>query len=344
VFRCIQYLEAKHAELEEGIYRLSGSSAVIKGLKDRFNTEGDIDLLAPDEFWDPHAISGLLKSFLRELPSSILSHDLHLKFLGVMDFVDTQERIRELRDLISQLPLANYSILRALTAHLILIVQNQNVNKMTMRNVGIVFSPTLGIPAGVFSLLLGEFNQVFNVDGDGSDSAAEEDADEIVPSPKRLSGISRRNSKQYTDAAADQLLGLAGRTLPATEEDHSDDGDDISVNDDSGTETTEPETEALTVGSSADSTRAPSPAPPTGYQDHLHPSSASAAETTPRKGERHATTVAASRGLNINVTGSDQRRPRLGGLPLSPRPVGFSPLSTPTSGPQGDASPVHTPR
>ena len=37
VFRCIQYLEAKKAEQEEGIYRLSGSSAVIKSLKDRFN-------------------------------------------------------------------------------------------------------------------------------------------------------------------------------------------------------------------------------------------------------------------------------------------------------------------
>jgi hypothetical protein len=37
VFRCIQYLEAKKADQEEGIYRLSGSSAVIKSLKDRFN-------------------------------------------------------------------------------------------------------------------------------------------------------------------------------------------------------------------------------------------------------------------------------------------------------------------
>lgn len=39
---------------------------------------------------------------------------------------------------------------------------------MTMRNVGIVFSPTLGIPAGVFSLMLGEFNRVFNVDAEGN--------------------------------------------------------------------------------------------------------------------------------------------------------------------------------
>lgn len=37
VFRAIQYLEAKKADQEEGIYRLSGSSAVIKSLRDRFN-------------------------------------------------------------------------------------------------------------------------------------------------------------------------------------------------------------------------------------------------------------------------------------------------------------------
>ena len=37
VFRCIEYLEAKNSDQEEGIYRLSGSNAVIKSLKDRFN-------------------------------------------------------------------------------------------------------------------------------------------------------------------------------------------------------------------------------------------------------------------------------------------------------------------
>lgn len=127
--------------------------------------------------------------------------------------MDTQERVKELSELVSKLPLANYSILRALTAHLILVVQNSNVNKMTMRNVGIVFSPTLGIPAGVFSLMLGEFNRVFNIDGEGVDSPdAPEDLNEV--DPRRQSGLSRRNSRQYTDAAADHLLGLVGRQLP----------------------------------------------------------------------------------------------------------------------------------
>lgn len=84
VFRCIEYLEANDAQDEEGIYRLSGSSAVIKGMKERFDIEGDVNLLKLDDHWDPHAIAGLLKSYLRELPTSLLTRDLHPKFLAVM--------------------------------------------------------------------------------------------------------------------------------------------------------------------------------------------------------------------------------------------------------------------
>jgi RalA-binding protein 1 len=175
--------------------------------------------------------------------------------------VDPQERIRELSHLIAALPIANYSLLRALTAHLILVVQNSSVNKMTMRNVGIVFSPTLGIPAGVFSLMLGEFNRVFNVDAD---------PDEI---DSRVGEHDHpRNSRQYSDAAADQLLGLAGRSLrsshhvdhpkvltynsfPAPAEDTQSDGDDFSMQEESGTETTEGD---LTMESSSESCPAPS--------------------------------------------------------------------------------------
>jgi RalA-binding protein 1 len=132
------------------------------------------------------------------------------------DLVDSQERITELSHLIAILPLANYSLLRALTAHLISIVQNANVNKMTMRNVGIVFSPTLGIPAGVFSLMLGEFNRVFNVDGDAieSESAVDEKGNAVLrASESSGEDIDHRNSKHYLDATTDQLLGLSGRML-----------------------------------------------------------------------------------------------------------------------------------
>jgi len=108
------------------------------------------------------------------------------------------------------LPLANYSLLRALTAHLISIVQNAATNKMTMRNVGIVFSPTLGIPAGVLSLMLGEFNRVFNVD---AGKRLPNGGEETIEGNLAVDDALRRNSRQYFDTAADQILGLVGRSL-----------------------------------------------------------------------------------------------------------------------------------
>lgn len=84
VYRCIEYLNAHKAKLEEGIYRLNGSSAVIKNLKDRFNHDGDVPLLASEEYYDIHAVAGLLKLFLRDLPSSVLTRELHKDFLQVI--------------------------------------------------------------------------------------------------------------------------------------------------------------------------------------------------------------------------------------------------------------------
>ncbi|ODO07778.1 hypothetical protein I350_03357 [Cryptococcus amylolentus CBS 6273] len=235
VFRCIEYLEAKKAEDEEGIYRLSGSSAVIKGLKERYDAEGDVNLLAVDEYWDPHAIAGLLKTFLRDLPTSLLTRELHTRFLAVMDLVDSSARISELGRLVSELPPPNYALLRALTAHLILVVQNAGTNKMTLRNIGIVFSPTLGIPAGIFSELISNFGPIFDDEGEALDTRAPvgesnsatagaglsafEDAEETV---KR-----KRNSMLYQAGGADTMLGLTGRQLDSTEEDSSESDDDL---------------------------------------------------------------------------------------------------------------------
>ncbi|PCH44407.1 RhoGAP-domain-containing protein [Wolfiporia cocos MD-104 SS10] len=336
VFRCIQYLEAKEADQEEGIYRLSGSNAVIKSLKDRFNTEGDVDLLGSDEYWDPHAIAGLLKTFMRELPASILTRDLHLRFLSVMDFVDPQERIQELSRLVAALPIANYSLLRALTAHLILIVQNANVNKMTMRNVGIVFSPTLGIPAGVFSLMLGEFKRVFNVDGTLDDSASTSEAQS-----EQGSGIDRRNSTRYTDAAADQLLGLSGRALPVAEEAPSDEGEEVSIVEsaDGTAENDSDRAESSAASSSAYLLQGAS------YQDGLRPPERGGVPDSlmPGGGRTRASNLAAARGLNIAVADkASHRRSGIVGLPPSPRP---SPRPTPSGAPSPAApSPLSTPK
>ena len=45
---------------------------------------GDVDLLNDEEYWDPHAVAGLLKTYFRELPTTILTHERHFRFLKVI--------------------------------------------------------------------------------------------------------------------------------------------------------------------------------------------------------------------------------------------------------------------
>ncbi|WWC68148.1 uncharacterized protein I206_102071 [Kwoniella pini CBS 10737] len=309
VFRCIEWLEAKKAEQEEGIYRLSGSSAVIKGLKDRFDAEGDVNLVAVDEYWDPHAVAGLLKTFLRELPTSLLTRELHARFLAVMDLIESSARVLELSRLVSELPPPNYALLRALTAHLILIVKNATLNKMTLRNIGIVFSPTLGIPAGIFSELVSHFSAIFD------DATSEELVDEapakgeadVEETIKR-----KRNSMLYQAGGADAMLGLIGRALDAANEDSA---SELSEDIDSDLQSI---ASSDNLSSQAHAQLTPRPGT-TNNEDY--PSAAAA-----RKAK------AASRGLAVDITNGHQSNEigshsssgsggRTPGLPVSPKPL-----------------------
>ncbi len=161
VYRCVEYLDNKNASAEEGIFRLSGSNVVIKALRERFNTEGDVNLITDEQYYDIHAVASLLKLYLRELPTTILTRELHLDFLSVTEIPDVNDKVLALNGLVHKLPKANNTLLRYLSAFLINIINNSDVNKMTVRNVGIVFSPTLNIPAPVLALFLQKYDGIF---------------------------------------------------------------------------------------------------------------------------------------------------------------------------------------
>ncbi|KAI1151044.1 hypothetical protein F4825DRAFT_376410 [Nemania diffusa] len=164
VYRCIQYLDMKNAIMEEGIFRLSGSNLVIKQLRERFNQEGDVNLITDETYYDIHAVASLLKLYLRELPTTILTRDLHMQFVAVTEMVNHPEKIAALSELVQRLPLANETLLKYLIAFMIKIINHSDMNKMTVRNVGIVFSPTLNIPAPVFALLLQNYQGIFGIE------------------------------------------------------------------------------------------------------------------------------------------------------------------------------------
>ena len=63
--------------------------------------------------------------------------------------------------LVHRLPRPNWTLLRVLSAFLIEVVEKSDINKMNVRNVGIVFAPTLNIPAPVFAAFLTDFDLIF---------------------------------------------------------------------------------------------------------------------------------------------------------------------------------------
>jgi RalA-binding protein 1 len=164
VYRCIEYLRAKDASSEEGIFRLSGSNIVIKALRERFNTEGDVNFLVDDQYYDVHAVASLFKSYLRELPTTVLTKELHLDFLHVLELDEKQQKIAAFNVLVHRLPRVNLALLKALSQYLIEIANNADKNKMSIRNMGIVFSPTLNIPAPVFGMFLTDFEAIFGTE------------------------------------------------------------------------------------------------------------------------------------------------------------------------------------
>lgn len=216
IYRCIQYLDARGAVTEEGIFRLSGSNVVIKQLKERFDNEGDINLLEDSQYHDIHAVASMLKAYLRELPTSILTRALHLDFVAVTEMSSQAEKIVALRELVTRLPQANATLLKYLIAFLIKIINHADRNKMTVRNVGIVFSPTLTIPAPVFALFLQNYEPIFGIEPEqyelpspgSSDDRHDREPANFPPRPSTSGGMRESPHRhRLAEALADQRRG-----------------------------------------------------------------------------------------------------------------------------------------
>ena len=134
---------------------------MIKLLKDRFDNGEDFDL--KESSADAQSVASLMKLFLRELPESLFTEQLDLQFMVAGELPEVNDRVQHLAFLVSQLPVANYALLSTVMAHLKRVEALNSENKMTIRNLGIVFVPTLRIGATVFTLLITHHDSIFTV-------------------------------------------------------------------------------------------------------------------------------------------------------------------------------------
>ncbi|KAL4000670.1 acyl-CoA oxidase [Sarotherodon galilaeus] len=126
--------------LTEGILRVPASAAKVKCLRrelDRCYEGFDWSALRQVD------ASSLLKLFIRELPTPLLTHTHLSTYRSVLSIPSELHQVQALQLLTLLLPEANREILRALLVFLRKVVSHQDQNRMSLWNVSMVMAPNL---------------------------------------------------------------------------------------------------------------------------------------------------------------------------------------------------------
>eukprot|EP01114_Cavostelium_apophysatum_P010623 TRINITY_DN2457_c0_g3_i1.p1 TRINITY_DN2457_c0_g3~~TRINITY_DN2457_c0_g3_i1.p1 ORF type:complete len:1191 (-),score=436.75 TRINITY_DN2457_c0_g3_i1:57-3629(-) len=132
------YFIEKNGADNEGIFRLSGSAIEIEKMKDIYDSGSQPEM----DGKDCHAIAGLFKLWLRELPEPLLTYDLYSTWVALSN-IEESKKLEYAKSVVAQLPIYNKYMLLALIHHLAKIVSLSDQNKMGPSNLSIVFGPNI---------------------------------------------------------------------------------------------------------------------------------------------------------------------------------------------------------
>lgn len=154
ITKCIQEVEKRGLDME-GIYRISGGNSAIVAIEEAFanlpanpsSDESQMRKLEECISGDINAVTSALKRYLRKLPDPIITYNTYNEFIKVcLENSDSSEdyKLNKLKEnVIKKLPSANKRALYALCKHLSLVNSYSSVNRMSYKNLSVVFAPTL---------------------------------------------------------------------------------------------------------------------------------------------------------------------------------------------------------
>ncbi|XP_075934451.1 rho GTPase-activating protein SYDE1 [Anarhichas minor] len=137
-----------------GLYRLCGSAAVKKELRDWFERNSSAVCLSEDLYPDINVITGILKDYLRELPSPLITRTLYQVVREAMTLrpphappgTPDPQLAQSTVELLSCLPPPERATLSLLLDHLSLVASLSSSNRMTHQNLAVCFGPVLLTP------------------------------------------------------------------------------------------------------------------------------------------------------------------------------------------------------
>ena len=139
---CCDIVSQKGLEIV-GIYRVPGNNASVTYLTEQINKGVDFFALDDHRWQDVNVVSSLLKSFFRKLPDPLFTADMYSLFIEASKIEAAPRRMDQLRKLIRELPEFHFETLKYVTHHLCQVAAHASSNKMEVRNLAIVFGPTL---------------------------------------------------------------------------------------------------------------------------------------------------------------------------------------------------------
>ncbi|KAG9340650.1 hypothetical protein JZ751_021206 [Albula glossodonta] len=147
----LSFLEKKGVD-SEGILRVPGSQARIKMLQQKLESTFYSGSFNWDEV-SPNDAAALLKKFIRELPSPLLTGEHLNTFSAVRDIPELKQKLHMLNLLILLLPEPNRNTLKVLLEFLSKVVSRERRNRMNLWAVSTIMAPNLFLHKAVPSRL-----------------------------------------------------------------------------------------------------------------------------------------------------------------------------------------------
>ncbi|XP_075291316.1 rho GTPase-activating protein 20 isoform X2 [Opisthocomus hoazin] len=122
-----------------GIFRRSANAKTCKELKEKLNSGDDVQVDGESVF----VAAAVITDFLRNIPDSVLSSDMHGLWMEAVDTENRAHKIEAIKSLVNQLPEANFILLRHLFGVLHHIEQNSGVNQMNAFNLALCIAPNM---------------------------------------------------------------------------------------------------------------------------------------------------------------------------------------------------------
>ncbi|XP_065198034.1 rho GTPase-activating protein 35-like [Sycon ciliatum] len=218
---CVEFIEANGITFE-GLYRVSGNKLEVDHLREQYAYAPGVAVC--NEASCITVVTSALKSFFHMLPEPLIPTSLYADLAAAIDTTEDAEvqaaAVRSI--LLSAMPAKELAVLTFMVQHLYRVSLNSQENKMTSRNLSIVFAPNFTQPpldnfstsltsslSQVVALMISQCHLVFGTTG----SAAGRTGTGSTPTREAPSaGLSSASAASLTSDSA-----ARGAPLPAYE-------------------------------------------------------------------------------------------------------------------------------